>query len=473
MSPPWLTSTTSASAASRRQSAIALRRPAGGRKPRHGLVGDHVDAAVLGAAGGDEAAGVGALAGRGRRIDRDHDALQAAAPRATRQLSMPRARPQRVGALLDDLAVELLAAEPRAGVARDHARRGTPAPDCCALARVPARVTAVAGSAISRLSSAIGRGVVVMTCRGRSPRRSPNCSMSKVASAWRHLASSSHQAAANCGPRRLSGSSAENACATAPFGHSSRRREGIQTGRSCAPMHREQAGDALDHHLAHVVLGLADERDRPDRRRRTAARRAPAPAPIRRRRGSCRRRGRRARARWSSRPGGGALMVVREDVASRASSASSQRSFSVARTSARQSGLRQARQCVAQVRDGTRRCLGGRGRHRRRLRACLPRGLLAPRRRRRARAASSRASRACGRCPRARSGSRPAALSRSSISSHLPLGGAPQPRHQRGAAAVAAADAHAGAAARDRRGRDAGAVGELAVEAAIEDVEAA
>ena len=142
------------------------------------------------------------------------------------------ARPQRVGALLDDLAVEFLAAEPRAGIARDHRvekrrrqmqRVGDASPAC---------VTAVVGSAISRLSSAIGRGVVVMTCRGRSPRRSPNCSMSKVASAWRHLASSSHQAAANCGPRRLSGSSAENTCATAPFGHSSRRRDGIQCGRS-------------------------------------------------------------------------------------------------------------------------------------------------------------------------------------------------------------------------------------------------
>ena len=44
-----------------------------------------------------------------------------------------------------------------------------------------------------------------------SPSRSPNCSMSQVASACFHLASSSHQAAANCGPRRLSGSSDENA----------------------------------------------------------------------------------------------------------------------------------------------------------------------------------------------------------------------------------------------------------------------
>ena len=173
-----------------------------------------------------------------------------------------RARPQRVGALLDDLAVESPAGR---AACRHSARppcRETPAPDCRRWRASPRASPPVAGSAISRLISAIGRGVVVITCRGRSPRRSPNCSMSKVASAWRHLASSSAQAAANCGPRRLSGSSAENTCATAPFGHSSRRRDGIHAGRSPRAMHGEQAGDALDHHLAHVVLGLADQRDR-------------------------------------------------------------------------------------------------------------------------------------------------------------------------------------------------------------------
>src|ERR1035438_1944784 len=47
---------------------------------------------------------------------------------------------------------------------------------------------------------------------------------------WCHLASSSAQAAVNCGPHRLSGSSAENTCATAPFFDCSRRRDGIHCG---------------------------------------------------------------------------------------------------------------------------------------------------------------------------------------------------------------------------------------------------
>jgi O-acetyl-ADP-ribose deacetylase (regulator of RNase III) len=56
--------------------------------------------------------------------------------------------------------------------------------------------------------------------------------MSQVSWAWRHLPSSSAQAASNCGPRNESGSSAEKAWATAPFCHSRRRRLGFHCGRS-------------------------------------------------------------------------------------------------------------------------------------------------------------------------------------------------------------------------------------------------
>ena len=269
MSPPWLTSTTSASARKPAPQRDGLARPAARRKPRRRLVGDHIDRAVLGAAGGDEAAGVGALAGRCRRIDRDDDARAAAAPprrgtsRSARATTARRRAPRRSRRRA-----------PGGRAACRHSGATTASRNAGArlraLATVAARVTAVFGSAISRLISAIGRGVVVMTCRGRSPRRSPNCNMSNVASAWRHLASSSHQAAANCGPRRLSGSSAENTCATAPLGHSSRRRDGIQCGRSPRAMHRQQPGHALDHHLARVVLGFADQRDRAALRRRRA-----------------------------------------------------------------------------------------------------------------------------------------------------------------------------------------------------------
>ncbi len=47
--------------------------------------------------------------------------------------------------------------------------------------------------------------------------------MSNTSCAFFHLAASSHQAAENCGPRRLSGSSDENASATAPLAHTSLR----------------------------------------------------------------------------------------------------------------------------------------------------------------------------------------------------------------------------------------------------------
>jgi hypothetical protein len=77
----------------------------------------------------------------------------------------------------------------------------------------------------------VGFGVVVTTTRGSVPSRSPNISMSQ-ASGYRHEAISSHHAASCCGPRNLSGSSAEYVVATAPFGHVRRRFDGSYRGRS-------------------------------------------------------------------------------------------------------------------------------------------------------------------------------------------------------------------------------------------------
>ncbi len=103
-----------------------------------------------------------------------------------------------------------------------------------AFSTVAARVTAFRGSASSDLISFVGRGVVVTTCLGCRPSRSPNCSMSQVSCGRRHLQSSSHQAALNCGPRKDSGSSAEKSCAIAPFGQVTCRRDGSKHGRSSA-----------------------------------------------------------------------------------------------------------------------------------------------------------------------------------------------------------------------------------------------
>jgi len=92
------------------------------------------------------------------------------------------------------------------------------------LAAVAARVVTVPGSAISVFRAAIGRGVVVITSRGSSPSLRPSRSMANTSLGRRQAQNSSHQAAWNCGPRRLSASSAEKAWAVAPFGHVSRRR---------------------------------------------------------------------------------------------------------------------------------------------------------------------------------------------------------------------------------------------------------
>ena len=297
MSPPWLTSTTSASASSRRNSATAARRPA--RRP------SALDAWRRRAharcrrveAGRDDAAGVRPLPRRRRRVDRDDDAHAAAAPRR-RGTPRSSARDHSASARSSiDLAVELLPAEPRAGVARRRRRRGTPARGCRRWPRVAARrhdrragrpSAASAAASAAAWSSPPGAAA--------SPSRRPNCSMSQVSCGRCHLASSSNQAASNCGPRRLSGSSAENTCATR---RSARAGAAATAPSAAAPpaVHRQQARDTLDHHLADIGEGLADERDAARGPRCEGGGRAPPRAPIRRRCASCRRRARPAPAR--------------------------------------------------------------------------------------------------------------------------------------------------------------------------------
>ncbi len=55
--------------------------------------------------------------------------------------------------------------------------------------------------------------------------------MSQGSRPRRHFASSSHQAASNCGPRIASGSEAENTRASAPFAQHSVRVPDTQSGR--------------------------------------------------------------------------------------------------------------------------------------------------------------------------------------------------------------------------------------------------
>jgi len=96
---------------------------------------------------------------------------------------------------------------------------------------VGALVTTVLSRASKSFSAFTPRGVVVTQTCGLSPRRSANCSMSHASYAFFHLAISSAQAQSNWGPRRLSGSCAENICAVAPLGQTRRRRVACHSGR--------------------------------------------------------------------------------------------------------------------------------------------------------------------------------------------------------------------------------------------------
>ncbi|HYD88709.1 MAG TPA: hypothetical protein VEA80_14640 [Vitreimonas sp.] len=95
-----------------------------------------------------------------------------------------------------------------------------------AFTEVAACVTTQLGSARSIRSAGIGFGVVVTTSCGASPMRRPMRRIASVSLGRGQMQNSSAHAASNCGPRRRSGSSAENAYATEPFGQVSRRREG-------------------------------------------------------------------------------------------------------------------------------------------------------------------------------------------------------------------------------------------------------
>ena len=168
----------------------------------------------------DDAAGVRALAPTSP-AGRPPRRCAAAAPAPRRQRLEASARVHSAsGAVLDQLAVEFLPPEPRAAIAR-HARaprkpgarlRGIVAPSSC-------RVTTVAGSASSRFSSGVGRGVVVTSWRGRVAE--PQAELQHVpgrlgvASIWPARRTRRRRTAARAGSPDPP---TENTCATAPFG---------------------------------------------------------------------------------------------------------------------------------------------------------------------------------------------------------------------------------------------------------------
>ena len=236
---------------------------------------------------------------RRRRIDRNDDAPQRRRLRHARGLDHC-ARPQRIGAILDDLAVDLLPAEPRAGIARDH--------------RVEKRRRQVGGVGLRARARQRRARIRHQPLDQRDrPRRGgdhlaravaePQPELQHVEGLRRHGAT---WRARRTRRRRIAGRAGFPDLR--PKKHEPPRRCSIRAGGATASRAgarrgdaAHQAGHALDHHLAHVVLGLADQRDAARGAQCKARRQAPARAPSRRRAASCRRRARRASATWSRR----------------------------------------------------------------------------------------------------------------------------------------------------------------------------
>ncbi len=123
-----------------------------------------------------------------------------------------------------------------------------------ALAKHP-RVSCVPGAATNRRISGTGRGVVVATICGVLPNLRLSARLSHVASALSHFAHSSAQARWCSGPRKPSGSAAENSVAIVPLGQISRRRDGFEPAF------------AFHHNRPRIGLGCGNKRD-PDTRLR-------------------------------------------------------------------------------------------------------------------------------------------------------------------------------------------------------------
>jgi hypothetical protein len=231
---------------------------------------------------------------------------------------------------------------------------------CAALAIVGARVTAVRGSATRRLISGIGRGVVVLARALAQPQAElqhvEGCV--RVAPLGQLVAPGGVELrpAQLLGILRREGVSRR---AVGPFEAAARR----GPCRALRPRgDAQQAGGALDHHHAHVVLGLADQSNaevalRCVRRRAGSERAHPFGAGARLA-GAAPAEHQPAGPRAAV--GGGRLLVrVRErgEVMRQAPPLIERRHLRQHR--AAQSGLRRTRQCGAQVRYGSHRCRRG------------------------------------------------------------------------------------------------------------------
>ena len=128
------------------------------------------------------------------------------------------------------------------------------------LSKVEPRLTIVSGSATSCLISLVGRGVVVTTACGLAPRRRPSSAWSNASGLLprRQFVQPQLFMLLAAQPVRL-------------FGREQQRRRAVRPGEAAggarvarplaARADRHQSGFAQHHHVAHVVVGRADQVD--------------------------------------------------------------------------------------------------------------------------------------------------------------------------------------------------------------------
>jgi hypothetical protein len=233
--------------------------PGGGIAALDGAITDHIAALVDAQPGDDDAAAVGAGRGGDRRVDGNDDADELG-PRQQPALVEIAAPPQAGHAALDDLALELLLTQRRVAVAALHlGEEGS------------SQVVGIIGGA----RAADGGGVVLhdaLEQRDR-PRRGGDDDLRQRAQAQGELqrvpggvgpaplAQLVAPGGVELGPAQAVGIIGGKHLGDAAVGPDQLVARGFQRRALRVGMDGKQAGEAFDHHAAHLSDGVADQRD--------------------------------------------------------------------------------------------------------------------------------------------------------------------------------------------------------------------
>ena len=241
------------------------RRPALGLHLGDGRISQHIARAVLGETAADDPASIGAAPPARRRIDRHHDAGELRR-RAEAEPLDHLAAPQRIGAIVDQFAVDLLPPEPRAAIAADDTLQESRREIAEIGRRAGARDHRALGlhQPLHERRRARRRGDQLSRQRAEPEPELQHVPARLLMAPFAELVRPGRLELRAAQAFRILGRKAQRHRAVRPFEPPAR---GLPLRPLAGGVHREEARDALDHHVADIGQRLADQRDAPDRPR--------------------------------------------------------------------------------------------------------------------------------------------------------------------------------------------------------------